>query len=199
MRASRSRLLRPMLVALLGLAACSTPEPEPAPSERLVEEGAGSEVDAEDAEGLPDVGALGEDYPEEPTPLGPDEPVLQTATSEYGEHLVDADGRALYVSIADPPNESRCTDECVERWPILSTTVEEPEVSEELDADLAGTIDRESVDGTRLRQVTYGEKPLYYYRDDRVAGEPLGQGQGETWFLMSPDGTALREDAAGDS
>lgn len=193
----RRLLIRgPLLIALLALTACTTPEDEPADMETVDEGGSDPFLDAEDAEDLP------EDDPAEEGGAEGDETeaeagdsadlTLDVASSEeYGEYLVDGDGLALYVSATDPPGESTCTDTCLEQWPILSVG-EEPTVADGIDEELVGTLERDDLGEDQFEQVTYRDKPLYYYVADQEPDSTTGQGIGDRWFLIGPDGVELR-------
>jgi predicted lipoprotein with Yx(FWY)xxD motif len=180
-----------LVVAALGLSACATPEDEPAEIETVDEGGSDPFLDDEDAEGLP------EDEPsedDEPEPETADEALtLDIATSEeYGEYLVDGDGLALYVSATDPPGESTCTDACLEQWPVLSVG-EDPAVADGIDEELVGTLERDDLGEDEFEQVTYRDKPLYYYALDEEPAMTTGQGVGDRWFLIGPDGVEIRD------
>ena len=41
-------------------------------------------------------------------------------------------------------------------------------------------------------QVTYNGRPLYYYSKDKAAGDLLGQGVGDVWWLLAPDGSEVK-------
>jgi predicted lipoprotein with Yx(FWY)xxD motif len=53
---------------------------------------------------------------------------------------------------------------------------------------LLGTITRD--DGTT--QVTYNGHPLYYYADDVNAGDTLGQGRGDVWYVLDAQGNQIQ-------
>lgn len=190
----RLRMRAPLLlIAVVGLAACDTPEDQPAETETVDEGGSDPFLDAEDAEGLPEDDQLEDGEGE--AQAGDDEAAqtLDVATSEeHGEYLVDGDGLALYVSATDPPGESTCTDTCLEQWPILSVG-EEPTVAEGVDEELVGTLERDDLGDDDFEQATYRDKPLYYYVADQEAGSTAGQGIGDRWFLIGPDGVELRD------
>lgn len=110
-------------------------------------------------------------------------------------HLVDGEGMSLYVFLPDAEHEegSACYDDCAEAWPPLITD-EGTDASDGVDADLLGTIERE--DGAL--QVTYDGWPLYYFVQDEEPGDVAGQGVGENWYLMAPDGTVIGADLEGE-
>lgn len=113
---------------------------------------------------------------------------VQVATSDtYGEHLVDAEGYALYLFTNDTEGMSVCYDTCAENWPPLLVEEGEPMVGEGLDEALVGTIERD--DGTM--QVTYNGHPLYTFVQDEEPGMANGQGVNDVWYLVNPEGEAI--------
>jgi predicted lipoprotein with Yx(FWY)xxD motif len=122
--------------------------------------------------------------------------ILMVAEKEpYGQYLVDAEGKSLYILEADTQGSgdtaaaSTCSGECIEEWPVLTTTGE-PRVGPQLDASLLSTIERD--DGAM--QVTYNGWPLYYYHDDQASGATEGQGVHDDWggwYLVAPSGEPI--------
>jgi len=108
----------------------------------------------------------------------------------FGQALVDAEGRSLYLFTNDTQNSgaSSCTGECLVNWPPLFTGGA-PVAGEGVDAAMLSTI--ALPDGTM--QVTYNGWPLYYYIDDAAAGDASGQGVGGVWFLVSPTGEMIEQ------
>jgi len=47
----------------------------------------------------------------------------------------------------------------------------------------------ERTDGTY--QVTANDMPLYYWYEDKQPGDVLGQGVGDVWWVLSPDGSPM--------
>ncbi len=114
--------------------------------------------------------------------------LIKVARKEgVGTFLVDSQGRALYLFLADTPTRSACTGGCANNWPPL-LTIGTPQAGEGVDASKLGTLVRD--DGTT--QVTYNGHPLYYFAGDSQAGDTNGQGVGSKWYLVSPDGEPLR-------
>ena len=109
-----------------------------------------------------------------------------TEDDTLGQFLVDANGMTLYLFTEDSENTSNCEGSCAESWPPLLTDGE-PEAGDGVDAELLGTTER--ADGTT--QVTYDELPLYFFASDQSAGDTSGQGVGDVWFVVSPDGEAV--------
>jgi len=102
---------------------------------------------------------------------------------DLGSFLVDESGMSLYAFMNDAPGISNCYDQCAINWPPLLTEGEAV-ASEGVDAALLGTAERK--DGSM--QVTYNGWPLYYWAKDVNAGDITGQGVGDVWFVMAPDG-----------
>jgi predicted lipoprotein with Yx(FWY)xxD motif len=104
-----------------------------------------------------------------------------------GAYVTGRDGMTLYIFTPDSGTTSACVDKCATSWPPL--TVED---AEDVQKDAAvtgeiGTITR--ADGSI--QVTLGGHPLYYFANDKAAGEINGQGLNGKWFAAGPDGTGL--------
>jgi predicted lipoprotein with Yx(FWY)xxD motif len=111
--------------------------------------------------------------------------LAQDAT--LGGHVTGANGMSLYVFTPDTATTSACTDACAKTWPPVI-------VASEADAQLGtgvtgalGTITR--ADGTK--QLTLGGHPLYYFANDKAAGDLNGQGLNGKWFAAGPDGSGL--------
>jgi predicted lipoprotein with Yx(FWY)xxD motif len=111
--------------------------------------------------------------------------LAQDAT--LGGHVTGKDGLSLYVFSPDTATTSACADACAKTWPPVI-------VGDEGDAQLGtgvtgalGTITR--ADGTK--QLTLGGHPLYYFANDKAAGDLNGQGLNSKWFAAGPDGAGL--------
>jgi predicted lipoprotein with Yx(FWY)xxD motif len=119
----------------------------------------------------------------------PEEPADATVAveeSDLGEIVVDAEGRTLYVFLADEGSESTCYDECEASWPPL--TVEgDPVAGDGVDGSILGTTDRD--DGST--QVMLDGHPLYYFAADESPDDMNGQGVGDVWYVASPSGEAI--------
>ena len=108
--------------------------------------------------------------------------IVHTAQTSAGEVLVDPAGRTLYVFTADTPGHSACTGDCLAHWPA------EP-------AEPAGTVvsGATAVIGRMTRsdgttQLTVNGYPAYLFAGYTAAGQ--AQGQGVSWWVISPSGTA---------
>ena len=123
----------------------------------------------------------------EPQPDETAEATVAVEDSDLGQIVVDAEGKTLYVFLADEGSDSTCYDDCEAAWPPL--TVEgDPGAGEGIDAALLGTTERE--DGST--QVTLDGHPLYYFASDETADDINGQGVGEVWYVVSPEGEAIQ-------
>jgi predicted lipoprotein with Yx(FWY)xxD motif len=111
---------------------------------------------------------------------------VTVADSDVGQILVDGEGRALYRFLSDSAGTSTCFDDCEANWPILSADGQ-PQAGEGLDGATLGTIERE--DGST--QVTINGWPLYYFAGDQAPGDTNGQGVGDVWYLVAPDGSTI--------
>lgn len=135
-----------------------------------------------------DPGSAPADGPDSTTTAAAEDPdaavTISTADSDLGTILVDGDGMTLYVFDNDSGGESSCYDDCAETWPPVTGPAS---ADAEADDALMGTTTR--TDGTE--QVTYGDRPLYLYAGDGDAGDVTGQGVGEVWWVVSPDGAAV--------
>jgi predicted lipoprotein with Yx(FWY)xxD motif len=110
---------------------------------------------------------------------------LSTATTSLGEVLVDANGMTVYLFMNDTAGTSTCVDQCADTWPAVAVDGT-PTVGGGADDSKVATTDR--ADGTT--QVTYNGHPLYTFSGDAAPGDTNGQGIGEVWFAVTPDGEA---------
>ena len=111
---------------------------------------------------------------------------VMVADSEFGQILVDGEGRTLYMFKPDSDGTSTCYDECETNWPPLMVTGDIT-VGEGLDAATFTTTER--TDGSM--QVKAGDWPLYYFANDAAPGDLNGQGVGDVWYVVSPTGEPI--------
>lgn len=97
-----------------------------------------------------------------------------------GSFLTDTKGMALYWFKKDTAGKSSCAGSCVEKWPLYFR--EAVKAPEGVKAEDFGTITRE--DGNK--QTTFRGFPLYYWVNDKAAGDTLGQGVNSVWFVVDP-------------
>jgi len=119
---------------------------------------------------------------------------IGTASGPEGTFLV-ADGRAIYLWVADSHGRSTCYGACAQAWPPV-TTKGAPSGSGGVMSAHLGTVTR--TDGTK--QVTYDGHPLYYFAGDPASGTTHGQGSnsfGAKWWLVAPSGAAITKTSSG--
>lgn len=111
--------------------------------------------------------------------------VTVTESGEVGTHLVDADGRSLYVFLDDSPGTSACEGPCLDAWPPAAVQEGTSLVAGDGVTAELGTLERE--DGTL--QLTLDGWPLYRYAADADPGQATGEGVGGVWFVARADGS----------
>ena len=111
---------------------------------------------------------------------------LATGPSEFGDILVDGEGRTLYFLLTDRQSESTCVNECETIWTSFRQE-DLGSLGSSVGADFVGSITR--TDG--LVQVTYNGWPLYLYRDDEAPGDMNGHGALNAWFALGPNSGAV--------
>ncbi len=118
-------------------------------------------------------------------PAQPGSAIVKVGKTPLGDVLVGSNNRTLYAFKLDTtPGESACYDQCAVNWPPLLTDGA-PVAGAGVNAELLGTITRR--DGKS--QVTYNGMPLYYWAQDRRAGDVRGQGVRDVWYVVKPDGS----------
>ena len=157
-----------------------------------------------EAEEMPDTEPAMETLPPAEAPATPPITAAPSAaaalmvaeTAEYGPHLTDAGGRALYLLEADTPGASTCYDACAEVWPPFVAPQGTPTAGDAaVQSDLIGTLQRR--DGTM--QITYNGHPLYHYSRDPGPGQVTGQDYTDEWgewYLVTPAGEELEDEPA---
>ncbi len=120
-------------------------------------------------------------------PAGASVAVQVTQNATLGKFLADQNGRTLYVFLKDTKNVSNCTGNCATTWLPLKAQGK-PTAQNGVDASLLGTIQRQD-GGT---QVTYNGQPLYHYAPDQAKGDTKGQGVGQLWYVVGPDGNPIK-------
>lgn len=110
--------------------------------------------------------------------------------SPYGDILVDGESRTLYAFTKDVAGQpSACTGSCVDAWPAAKATKVVPGTSvEEL---ASGAVEASVLGVTDDGQVTAGGHRLYYFAGDEAPGDSNGNGTGDVWFVVAPDGTPI--------
>jgi predicted lipoprotein with Yx(FWY)xxD motif len=125
-----------------------------------------------------------------PSPAATGEKIAVASNAKLGSILVDEKGMTVYLFVADTGKESTCYTSCAAIWPPVLTDGA-PQAGTGADASLLGTTTR--TDGKV--EVTYAGHPLYYFIQDKAAGDAKGQainGFGALWWVMSPSGAAIQ-------
>ncbi len=105
-------------------------------------------------------------------------------TDKLGSVLVAANGMTLYMFTKDKPGVSTCTDQCASAW--LPYTVPTADAKLTADKGIPGKLGViELTDKTY--QVTYNDKPLYFWEKDKAAGDTTGQAVGKVWYVINPE------------
>ncbi len=110
--------------------------------------------------------------------------------SDLGEVLVGSNGLTLYGFTNDVDAASTCSGTCADAWPPVIVD-ENFVVAPGLDVGIFATTVRD--DGQL--QLVAGKWPLYFFAGDVVPGDVSGQGSGDVWFVVDPDGSLITEEA----
>ena len=117
-------------------------------------------------------------------------PRLAITDGDFGKHLANGKGRALYVFTSDSGTTSNCYGDCARAWPPYIVNAR-PRAVEGARQGLVGVTRR--IDG-RL-QATYAGHPVYFYIHDNSAGEVLCQAVSEfggLWYILRASGKVVR-------
>jgi predicted lipoprotein with Yx(FWY)xxD motif len=117
---------------------------------------------------------------------------VKTRHGQLGTYLVDGKGRTLYLWEADKTKKSTCYDACATAWPPLLTSGK-AKAAGKARTSLLGTTKRK--DGKT--QVTYKGHPLYYFFQDKKAGDAKGEGIdgfGAEWYVVGASGKKIEND-----
>ncbi|MDR6977999.1 putative lipoprotein with Yx(FWY)xxD motif [Streptomyces sp. 3330] len=118
-----------------------------------------------------------------------------SANDELGKILTDGAGKTLYrfdADTAEPP-KSNCDGDCAKAWPPVSA--DDVNAGDGIDKSLLGEVTR--TDGTK--QLTVAGWPAYYYAKDAKAGDTTGQGVGNKWFALTPEGKKAKSGSSAGS
>ncbi len=110
------------------------------------------------------------------------ETVVIGNNADLGDFLTSPTGRTLYTFANDEAGVSNCTGDCATNWPPFTIAGNDRLAAPEGASGEFGTIALEN--GTQ--QVTYNGMPLYFFAEDRAAGDVNGQGVGDVWFVAAP-------------
>lgn len=103
--------------------------------------------------------------------------------AQLGDHLVDAQGRTLYLFEADHGLTTACTGSCVTAWPAATAT----KVSAGPGIDAAKV---KTVTGEAPNQLAYAGHLLYRFSGDTAPGDANGVGIPQ-WYAVTPEGASI--------
>jgi predicted lipoprotein with Yx(FWY)xxD motif len=97
--------------------------------------------------------------------------------SAKGKTLVDAKGMTLYIYDRDTAaDKSSCNGNCATNWPPLMASADSKPTG-------AWTVITRDDGG---KQWAYKGKPLYFWKDDKKAGDAEGDGRNNVWHIAAP-------------
>jgi predicted lipoprotein with Yx(FWY)xxD motif len=117
-------------------------------------------------------------------PLGIPASLVNTRETSAGPILVNAEGMTLYAFLNDTDGESTCTADCLANWPAAVVGEHDTSI---LDPALWSTVENPEA-GAMLK---IGDWPLYTFAGDAAPGDVNGQGVGEVWYAVAPDGSTI--------
>jgi predicted lipoprotein with Yx(FWY)xxD motif len=116
-----------------------------------------------------------------------------TTSNPLGTIVATTDGRTAYAFLKDVGQpQPTCNGECATNWPPVLVEGS-PSVGSGLENARLGTVAR--ADGKN--QVTYNGMPLYTFSGDTKAGDANGQGVGQVWYVVDPQGNPIGAPAGG--
>ena len=93
-----------------------------------------------------------------------------------GNYMADPNGMTLYTYSKDIANKSNCNNNCLAVWPAyFINATDKPSYPANINV-----IARP--DGSK--QFTWKGMPLYYYTQDKTAGDIKGDGVGGLWHII---------------
>jgi predicted lipoprotein with Yx(FWY)xxD motif len=103
-------------------------------------------------------------------------------SDDLGDYLVGADGMTLYIYTPDPIGETTCYERCADNWPpMIVDSADDITFPEGIPGEFS-VVERDNGD----LNVAYNGLPLYYFIKDEAAGDTVGQGRGNVWWVVAP-------------
>ena len=118
--------------------------------------------------------------------------IVATAPCSICEMLTDANGMTLYAFTPDPAGQSTCTGDCATNWPPLFVD------GDTLPADLDPSLFSLAPNADGGNVLAINGHPLYTFAGDAAPGDVNGQGLGDKWYAVTPEGELIGE-AAGEA
>ena len=110
--------------------------------------------------------------------------INSTSKTGIGNYLIDGKGMTLYWTSKDSVGQSNITGTTLANWPVFY--VSNLVLPSSLNIADFGSITR--ADGSK--QATFKGWPVYYYINDHVFGDTIGQGIAGVWFAVNPTSSA---------
>jgi predicted lipoprotein with Yx(FWY)xxD motif len=105
-------------------------------------------------------------------------PLKHSKAGNLGKILTGPNGMTLYTFASDKePGKSACNGPCAENWPPFRPELNVPAPKAPL-----SIITRD--DGSK--QYAWKGKPLYYWKNDKKAGDTTGHKMRDVWFVAQP-------------
>ncbi|NLR91958.1 di-heme oxidoredictase family protein [Flammeovirga agarivorans] len=138
-----------------------------------------------------DCGGVCPDCPDQPVPTFEDLVISVSSSPTVGEYLVakygDQPAKAIYTWDNDTNEFSSCTGGCIQSWPAVVTDAKVNLILPQTlpnglvgDFGLSGTCDGEL-------QLTFNNKPLYYFSGDNNTNDINGEASGGVWWLVKEE------------
>jgi len=105
------------------------------------------------------------------------------AGASAADVLTGKNGMTLYSFDKDSNGQSACYNQCATLWPPAAV------------GDASGKAFGETVRNDGTKQLTWKGKPMYYYINDKKAGDTTGDNVGNVWHIVKP--VAKTSDAGG--
>jgi predicted lipoprotein with Yx(FWY)xxD motif len=121
-----------------------------------------------------------------PAPQAVPPATVQVTESPLGQILADSAGLTVYGFMQDADGNPTCNDACADAWPPV--IIDGEELPAGLDGNVFSIVER--ADGSH--QLKAGNWPLYRFAGDANPGETNGQGSGDVWFVVAPDGKLIK-------
>jgi predicted lipoprotein with Yx(FWY)xxD motif len=103
----------------------------------------------------------------------------------FGQVLVSAKGRTLYLYTPDKGTQSACTGGCLQAWPPISAA--SPVAGKGVEQKLLST-----ANAAAKNQLVYNGHLLYFYVADVQPGQDTGASIPE-WYPVSPSGQLVKK------
>jgi len=101
-------------------------------------------------------------------------------TEDLGPFLTDAKGMTIYFLTTDTTaGKSTCSGDCAAEWPVVPGTADAL-----LPVGIQGTLSSFAGEGGSM-QLAYNDIPLYFFVDDKAAGDLTGQDK-DSFYVVTP-------------